>query len=69
MSSTPPAAEPDVSPVPDIAGHFGVYGRLFAPESDPRYHPLGVEIQPFILTERSGKAVTLDRGLFRLNLT
>jgi tryptophan synthase beta subunit len=33
VSSTPPAAEPDVSPVPDIAGHFGVYGGLFAPES------------------------------------
>ena len=33
MSSTPPAAEPDVSPVPDTTGHFGVYGGLFAPES------------------------------------
>jgi tryptophan synthase beta chain len=33
VSSIPPAAEPDVSPVPDIAGHFGVYGGLFAPES------------------------------------
>jgi len=33
VSSTPPAAEPDISPVPDITGHFGVYGGLFAPES------------------------------------
>ena len=30
--STAPA-EPDISPVPDAAGHFGVYGGLFAPES------------------------------------
>ena len=28
-----PAAEPDISPVPDLAGHFGAYGGLFAPES------------------------------------
>jgi tryptophan synthase beta chain len=26
-------AEPDISPVPDVTGHFGVYGGLFAPES------------------------------------
>jgi len=30
--STAPA-EPDISPVPDTSGHFGVYGGLFAPES------------------------------------
>jgi tryptophan synthase beta chain len=30
--STSPA-EPDISPVPDLAGHFGDYGGLFAPES------------------------------------
>src|SRR6202451_4519087 len=30
--STVPA-EPDISPVPDTSGHFGVYGGLFAPES------------------------------------
>src|ERR1700689_4836356 len=30
--STVPA-EPDISPVPDASGHFGVYGGLFAPES------------------------------------
>src|ERR1700689_4391142 len=30
--STAPA-EPDISPVPDASGHFGVYGGLFAPES------------------------------------
>ena len=30
--STAPA-EPDISPVPDLAGHFGAYGGLFAPES------------------------------------
>jgi len=27
------AAEPDISPVPDIAGHFGSFGGRFAPES------------------------------------
>jgi tryptophan synthase beta chain len=26
-------AEPDISPVPDLSGHFGVYGGRFAPES------------------------------------
>jgi tryptophan synthase beta chain len=26
-------AEPDISPVPDVAGHFGDFGGLFAPES------------------------------------
>jgi len=26
-------AEPDISPVPDITGHFGDFGGLFAPES------------------------------------
>jgi tryptophan synthase beta chain len=26
-------AEPDISPVPDLSGHFGVYGGSFAPES------------------------------------
>ena len=31
MSTAP--AEPDISPVPDTSGHFGVYGGLFAPES------------------------------------
>ena len=31
MSTAP--AEPDISPVPDGSGHFGVYGGLFAPES------------------------------------
>jgi len=31
VSSEP--AEPDISPVPDVTGHFGVYGGLFAPES------------------------------------
>jgi len=36
------------------------WGRLFAPEHDPRYHRLGIEIKPFRLTERSGKSVTLD---------
>jgi tryptophan synthase beta chain len=30
---TVPAAEPDISPVPDLAGHFGAYGGLYAPES------------------------------------
>src|SRR6202522_4184265 len=30
--STAPA-EPDISPVPDLTGHFGAYGGLFAPES------------------------------------
>jgi tryptophan synthase beta subunit len=30
--STSPA-EPDISPVPDLEGHFGRYGGLFAPES------------------------------------
>jgi tryptophan synthase beta chain len=29
--STP--AEPDIFPVPDVTGHFGDYGGLFAPES------------------------------------
>jgi tryptophan synthase beta chain len=28
-----PPAEPDISPVPDAAGHFGDFGGLFAPES------------------------------------
>jgi tryptophan synthase beta chain len=28
-----PAAEPDISPVPDLAGHFGAFGGLYAPES------------------------------------
>ncbi len=28
-----PPAEPDISPVPDTAGHFGDFGGLFAPES------------------------------------
>ncbi|HEX6450021.1 MAG TPA: tryptophan synthase subunit beta [Trebonia sp.] len=27
------AAEPDISPVPDISGHFGSFGGRFAPES------------------------------------
>ena len=42
------------------------WGRLFAPEHDPRYHRLGIEIKPFRLTERSGKSVTLDslRGIY-----
>ena len=31
MSSAP--AEPDICPVPDLTGHFGAYGGLFAPES------------------------------------
>ena len=31
MDST--AAEPDISPVPDLAGHFGSFGGKFAPES------------------------------------
>ena len=31
--SAPQPAEPDISPVPDSSGHFGVYGGLFAPES------------------------------------
>jgi tryptophan synthase beta chain len=26
-------AEPDISPVPDVSGHFGVFGGRFAPES------------------------------------
>src|SRR6202451_1424236 len=30
--STAPA-EPDICPVPDLTGHFGAYGGLFAPES------------------------------------
>ena len=30
MSTAP--AEPDISPVPDLSGHFGAYGGLFAPE-------------------------------------
>jgi tryptophan synthase beta chain len=29
----PDAAEPDISPVPDITGHFGIFGGRFAPES------------------------------------
>jgi tryptophan synthase beta chain len=37
VDSTPsagnPPAEPDVCPVPDLSGHFGVYGGRFAPES------------------------------------
>ncbi len=37
MDSTPaagqPPAEPDISPVPDMSGHFGVFGGRFAPES------------------------------------
>jgi protein SCO1/2/putative membrane protein len=36
------------------------WGRLFLPEHDPRYHPIGVEVQPFTLTERSGRPVTRD---------
>ncbi len=28
-----PPAEPDICPVPDTSGHFGVYGGRFAPES------------------------------------
>ena len=33
MDSTPTPAEPDISPVPDLSGHFGVFGGRFAPES------------------------------------
>jgi tryptophan synthase beta chain len=37
VDSTPPVsgppAEPDVFPVPDVSGHFGVFGGRFAPES------------------------------------
>ena len=29
----PDAAEPDISPVPDVSGHFGIFGGRFAPES------------------------------------
>jgi tryptophan synthase beta chain len=29
----PDAAEPDISPVPDMSGHFGIFGGRFAPES------------------------------------
>jgi tryptophan synthase beta chain len=29
----PDAAEPDISPVPDTSGHFGIFGGRFAPES------------------------------------
>ena len=32
-ASSAAPAEPDISPVPDASGHFGVYGGLFAPES------------------------------------
>ena len=36
MDSTPAAgqtpAEPDISVVPDLSGHFGVFGGRFAPE-------------------------------------
>jgi len=31
LDQTP--AEPDISPVPDVSGHFGVFGGRFAPES------------------------------------
>ena len=33
MDSTPTPAEPDISPVPDLSGHFGIFGGRFAPES------------------------------------
>jgi len=37
VDSTPAAgqtpAEPDISPVPDLSGHFGLFGGRFAPES------------------------------------
>jgi len=33
VNSTPTPAEPDISPVPDLSGHFGVFGGRFAPES------------------------------------
>jgi len=33
VDSTPTPAEPDISPVPDLSGHFGIFGGRFAPES------------------------------------
>jgi protein SCO1/2/putative membrane protein len=35
------------------------WGRIFAPEPDPSYNPVGIEVEPFTLSERSGKTVSL----------